>query len=156
MPTTETLERAAAMERFGQAFKGAFAAVRRLRGREGHRPGELSHAQYQVLFELFQRGELPVGELASCADMSPASISEMLDRLADMGLVERGRSNADRRVVVCSLTAAGRRRCEERHARIAPLWEAALERYTGDELALAADVLESLRGMFERLHDHGD
>ena len=44
--------RAETLEQLGHSFKTAMAAVRRLRGRETHRPGELSYAQYALLFGL--------------------------------------------------------------------------------------------------------
>src|SRR2546421_2223056 len=40
--------------------------------------------------------------------VSPASMTQMLDRLADAGLVERVRSDNDRRIVAARLTDAGR------------------------------------------------
>ena len=43
---------AARMSSSGRSFKAAMAAVRRLRGRESQRPGELSYAQYSLLFGL--------------------------------------------------------------------------------------------------------
>ncbi len=149
--TTTGTERTEAMEALAQSFKGAFAAVRRLRGREPQRPGELRHAQYQVLFELLRAGEMSSGELATVVDVTPASITEMLDRLADAGLVERLRSEHDRRVVRISLTDAGRALCEERHAQIEPLWHEQLSQYTPDELRTAAAVLDSLGELFERM-----
>ena len=39
-----------AAEQLARSFKRAMAAVRRLRGRETHRPGELTDAQYSLLF----------------------------------------------------------------------------------------------------------
>jgi hypothetical protein len=60
-------------EQFGHSFKTAMAALRRLRGRETHRPGELSYAQYGLLFGLAAGGALSAGELALAADVSPAS-----------------------------------------------------------------------------------
>jgi DNA-binding MarR family transcriptional regulator len=143
--------KAKAMEELAQSFKGATAAVRRLRGRETQRPGALSHAQYQVLFELLRRGELPAGGLAAVADVSPASMTQMLDRLADAGLVERVRSAADRRVVGARLTDAGRAACEERRAALEPLWREMLADFTTSELHTAAAVLEQLTAIFERL-----
>ena len=50
--SVRTPERTGALEVVGQAFKGAMAALRRMRGRETHRPGELSYAQYGLLFGL--------------------------------------------------------------------------------------------------------
>ncbi|MFZ0970836.1 MAG: hypothetical protein WAN22_01340, partial [Solirubrobacteraceae bacterium] len=39
-----------AAEDVARSFKRAMASVRRLRGRETHRPGELTDAQYSLLF----------------------------------------------------------------------------------------------------------
>lgn len=142
-----------AMEALSQSFRAATGAVRRLRGRDTHRPDALSHAQYQVLFELLRRGELPAGGLAAVADVSPASMTQMLDRLADAGLVKRVRSETDRRIVVSRLTAAGQAVCEQRRAALEPLWRDMLADFTTGELHTAAAVLDRLTELFERL-DH--
>ena len=144
------------MEALAQSFKGAIAAVRRLRGRDTHRPGALSHAQYQVLFGLLRAGELPAGELAAVADVSPASMTQMLDRLSDAALVERVRSEEDRRIVVSRLSEAGRAVCEQRRAAVEPLWREMLEDFTASELHTAAAVLDRLTELFERLGHDGE
>ena len=147
-PTRGTAQ---AMEALAQSFKRATAAARRLRGRETQKPGGLSHAQYQVLFELLRRGELPAGGLAAVADVSPASMTQMLDRLADAGLVERVRSEEDRRIVGARLTDAGREACEERRAALEPLWKEMLTGFSATELHTAAAVLDRLTALYERL-----
>ena len=43
---------------FGMSFKTAMAAVRRLRGRDTHRPDEVSYAQCSLLFGLAEGGEI--------------------------------------------------------------------------------------------------
>src|SRR3954463_2202688 len=96
--------RAEALEQLGRSFRAAMAAVRRLRGRETHRPGELSFAQYSLLFGLAHGGEMSAGELAPSADLSAATVTQMLDSLAAGGLVDRIRSERDKRVVLTSLT----------------------------------------------------
>ena len=79
-----------AHEQLGVAFKGALAAVRKLQGRDSHRPaGELSHAQYGLLFGLRNDRQLSLGELADSASLSPAAATEMLDGLLAAGLVQR-------------------------------------------------------------------
>ena len=103
----EPPSRTEALDQLGRSFKGAMAAVRRLRGRETHRPGELSFAQYSLLFGLGEAGELSVRELALAADLAPATVTQMLDSLEAAGLVERVRSQRDRRVVLISLTERG-------------------------------------------------
>jgi MarR family transcriptional regulator, organic hydroperoxide resistance regulator len=135
----------------GRAFKRATGAVRRLRGRETQRPGELSDAQYSLLFGLCEHRELSSGELALAADLSPATATEMLDGLVAAGLVQRRRSQRDRRVVLISLTERGGALIDERRARFEPLWRAALAEFTDDELVIAAAILERLRAMFDEL-----
>ncbi len=75
----------------------------------------------------------------------------MLDALAAAGLVRRVRSERDRRVVLTSLTERGHALLEERHARIAPRWNAALSGFSDDELRTAAAVMDSLRTVFDEL-----
>ncbi len=48
------------------------------------------------------------GQLAKAADLTPASVTAMLDGLEQRGMVQRRRSEQDRRVVFVSLTPAGR------------------------------------------------
>lgn len=135
----------------GRAFKGVTAAQRRLRGRETHRPGELSFAQYGLLFALSDGGARSSRELALAADVSPATAAEMLDGLASWGLVERIRSAEDKRIVLTSLTHRGKALVDDRRARYEPRWRAALKEFSDEELLTAAAVLESLRAMFDEL-----
>jgi DNA-binding MarR family transcriptional regulator len=129
------------------------AAVRRLRGRETRRHGELSDAQYGLLFSLREHETMSSSELAFAADLSPATATEMLDGLVESGLVRRERSDRDRRVVLISLTDHGRMLIEERRARYEPRWRAALDQFSEDELRTAAAVLDRMRDMFEDLRE---
>jgi DNA-binding MarR family transcriptional regulator len=151
MTQTATRRRADALNQLGAAFKGLMAAHRRLRGRETHRPGELSFAQYHLLFGLSERDELSTSELAHAADLAPATVTQMLDGLAAMGLVERVRSDRDRRVVTCTLTKHGRQLIAERRGHWEARWRAALGEFDNDELATAAAVIDRLRSMYDGL-----
>jgi DNA-binding MarR family transcriptional regulator len=134
-----------------RSFKRAMAAVRRLRGRETRHPGGLTDAQYSLLFCLRDRSEMSVRDLAEAADLSPASVTEMLEGLAAAGLVKRHRSDRDRRVVLTSLTDGGLALVEERRARFEPRFRAALEGFSEDELVVAAAVLDRLHDLFEEI-----
>src|SRR5579871_5350620 len=126
------------------------AAVRRLRSRDTRRPGSaLSHAQYSLLAELAEHGELAAGELAVEAALAPATVTQMLEALADAGLIVRTRSERDRRIVTARLADAGRALVEERRRLIEPRWQAALADFSPRELRAAAAVLERLRAFFE-------
>jgi MarR family transcriptional regulator, organic hydroperoxide resistance regulator len=145
------IERRPATEQLARSFKATTAALRRLRGRESHRPGELSDAQYSLLFCLRESDRIRTTELAVAADLSPASTTEMLDGLAAAGLVTRVRSQQDRRVVLTSLTRRGREMVEDRRARYEPRWLAAIEDVSERDLLAAAAVLDRLRGLFDEL-----
>src|SRR6476660_4230487 len=81
------------LEALRAAFRQTLRSVNRLRGRDTHLAGgELSHAQFELLMELADRGPLQAGELAAAASLTPGTVTQMLDHLAESGHVERLRS----------------------------------------------------------------
>jgi DNA-binding MarR family transcriptional regulator len=149
--SVRTASRPESVKSFGLAFKAANAALRRMRGRETHNPGELSYAQYGLLFGLCDGVPRSLRELALAADVSPATAAEMLDSLAAGGLVERIRSVQDKRVVLTSLNERGQGLIDERRARYERRWRAALKQFSDEELQTAAAVLDRVRAMFDEL-----
>jgi DNA-binding MarR family transcriptional regulator len=133
----------------GLAFKRAMVAVRKLRGRETNRPGQISYAQYGLLFGLAGGCECSARELAEHTDLTPATVTQMLDHLEAVGLVKRTRSEQDRRVVLSTLTQRGLELIAERRAQMEPRWRSALEVFSEDELAAATRVLNSLSDYFD-------
>jgi DNA-binding MarR family transcriptional regulator len=141
--------------RLGLAFKRAMVAVRKLRGRETHRPDQLSYAQYGLLFSLASTSACSARELGEHADLTPATVAQMLEHLEAAGLVERTRSEQDRRIVLSSLTKRGAAVVAERHAQMEPRWQAALAEFKDSELTTAAHVLNRLADYFDDLLDEG-
>jgi len=150
-PARSTRARSEALDTVARTWKGALAALRRMRSREFHRPGELSYAQFGLLFGLSDGTPRSARELALAADVSPATATEMLDALAAAGLVDRMRSSEDRRIVLTSLTERGQSLVDERRARYEPRWRAALDGFSDEELLTAAHVLEAIRELFDGL-----
>ena len=142
-------------EQLAAAFKAAMAAVRRLRGRETHRPGALSNAQYGLLFGLAGGETLSARELAVCADLSAATVAQMLEALEAAGLVLRTRSETDKRVVLTSLTVRGHEVLDARRARVEPKWRTALAEFSDGDLQTAAEVLARLAEYFDDLESAG-
>jgi DNA-binding MarR family transcriptional regulator len=133
----------------GLAFRHAFRSLRRLRGRDTHLgDGTIGHAQFELLAELRQRGPLSASELSAASGLSPATISQMLDHLAECGHVERIRSETDRRVVVTELTRKGRRHLDARKKQWRLRWREALEGVDDEELRIAAMVLDRIGDVF--------
>jgi len=138
----------------GLAFRHVFRSLSRLRGRDTHLgAGELSHAQFELLIELSERGELSAGELAQAARLAPGTVTQMLDHLAESGHVERTRSETDRRVVVSRLTPSGQRKIEAKRELWQARWEQALEGIEIDELRAATVVLDRLHTLFAEVSE---
>jgi DNA-binding MarR family transcriptional regulator len=133
-----------------QAFRRVFRTLNRLRGRDTHLGGtELSHAQFQLLLELDERGETAVGELAAAAQLAAGTVSRMLDGLVAAGHVQRLPLSTDRRVVLARLTDSGREQIAAKRAHWQARWEDALAGVGSRQLAAATDVLERLATMFD-------
>jgi DNA-binding MarR family transcriptional regulator len=149
-PAAAVEERARDLRELGAAFRRVAASLRRLRGRDTHLcAGELSHAQVELLVELYEGGELSAGDLASAAQLTPATVTQMLDHLASEGYVERTRLETDKRVVVSRLTERGEREIEIKRQKWQGRWERALADLDAEELRAATRVLARLRGVFE-------
>jgi DNA-binding MarR family transcriptional regulator len=141
---------AAGLEALGDAFRGLLAAERRLRGRDsGRGPGVLSMAHFRALGVLAEQGPLPAGHIATAANITPASVTQMLDHLEAEGLVRRERSAEDRRVVVVSLTEEGEARYEAKRSFFRERWEALFADLSPAEQAAGIDVLQRLAAMLD-------
>ena len=74
------------------------------------RPLELTFARYEVLrlLSFASAGSMPMTRLGSLLQVHPTSVTSAVDRLERQGFVERQRRDDDRRVVLASITDAGR------------------------------------------------
>ncbi|MFN8533155.1 MAG: MarR family transcriptional regulator [Dehalococcoidia bacterium] len=88
--------------------------ARRLRPkppRDGN-PAHLSLAQIKAMTHLAQHGEEKMSELARGLDISLPATTDLVDRLAAGGHVERIRDDRDRRIVLVRLSPEARARIE--------------------------------------------
>ena len=83
------------------------------------RPLDLTFARYEVLrlLSFVQSGSMPMTRLGSLLQVHPTSVTSAVERLVRQGYVERLRRENDRRVVLASLTDAGRDVVERGHRR---------------------------------------
>jgi DNA-binding MarR family transcriptional regulator len=107
----------------------------------------LSATHIAALATLERHGPLPLGELAALEKVAPPSMTRVVARLTESGLVDRERHTGDRRQVFITITEQGRqllaadrrRRDEWLSARLSELPDA-------DRKALAAVI-----GVLDRL-----
>jgi DNA-binding MarR family transcriptional regulator len=74
------------------------------------RPLDLTFARYEILrlLSFVQSGSMPMTRLGSLLQVHPTSVTSAVERLVRQGYVERLRREHDRRVILASLTDAGR------------------------------------------------
>ncbi len=83
-----------------------FSSLAKVEGREQkNRCGDLSLAQFNLLMIVHGSGEITGGELAVQLGVSPPSVSAMVDRLVERGMLVRNRSSEDRRKVVLKMSS---------------------------------------------------
>lgn len=103
-----------------------------------HRAGAVSSRE-RMLRLLAERGEMQQSDLVYLLELRSASVSEQLGKLEAQGLVERRRSEEDRRGVTIELTHAGRELAESAGAQ-ADMFS-----------ALSGEEQEQLRALLQRL-----
>jgi MarR family transcriptional regulator, organic hydroperoxide resistance regulator len=134
------------------AFVELMGAERRLRARDRKcAKGELTQSHIRALFTIDKSGEATAGDLAKAAELSPASVSAMLDHLEEDGIVSRRRSDHDRRVVVVTLTDTGRAILDEKRAAWRRRGAQALAGVSDEHLEAAADVMRRMASMLDEL-----
>jgi MarR family transcriptional regulator, organic hydroperoxide resistance regulator len=133
-----------------EAVQAFTAAQRRLRGRDA-KAGGVSFAQFHLMRLLAGLDGCPASKLAAEADLTPASVTQALDHLAELGLVERVRSEDDRRVVLNRLTPAGRERFEAKQTALEDRWREALSDLSADQLGQAAQVLRRMAEVLDAI-----
>ena len=86
------------------------------------KPLGLTYTQYIVFLVLWEKDGITVGELCERLMLDNGTLSPLLKKMQQAGYVERKRSEADDRVVVITLTDAGRalqKRAKDIPARVA-------------------------------------
>lgn len=69
----------------------------------------MTYPKFVVLAALEEEGPLTVSELSTYASMEPSTLSPLLKRMAEYGVLTRVRSTEDERRVVIELTDMGRK-----------------------------------------------
>lgn len=144
-------QRAAArpsIESLRSAMGQMFSAERRLRSRDHARPGELTFGQLRSIAALGREREMTAGELAKSADLTPASVTVMLDQLEAANIVQRHRSTEDRRVCNISLTSEGWELLNTKLAHWQAVWDERLSGFTDAELDAAARIIAEVTEMY--------
>jgi len=118
----------------------------RARNRGLDRQGcDITFAQGNALMAISERGEVSLKELADMLHVSPPSASAMVDRLVEMGLLEREQSKVDRREVRIHLSGEGALQFQEMEAQILDYIAELLAKLGPEDSARWCDVYARIR-----------
>ena len=93
---------------------------------------------------ILQPGQFTPTQLSQILRVRPSTITPMLQRLEDQGLLCRIHSREDRRQVFLTITPEGRDFLEENRRRLLTFYRSLLARLGPEEAALFLDLLEKI------------
>jgi DNA-binding MarR family transcriptional regulator len=121
-------------------------------GRELHRwlprewlENELTMPQYKTMLVLYCTERASMGALADTLGTGVSTVTGIVDRLVEHGLVTREEDPADRRVVVGRLTPAGAALVDRLILATRGYLTRVIETLSNDELRLVAEAMTLLR-----------
>jgi len=95
----------------GNAFArlaSIYAASRKQAQHLLHASGQLSIVEWRTLWDLYEAGDMTIGDLAASQRTDQSQLSRALPDMQRKGLVSMGRAAQDGRQTIVSLTQAGR------------------------------------------------
>lgn len=102
---------------------------------------EISYEQFKVLFQLYGKDKVNMNEIGENICISNSACTVLIDKLIKLDLVERKRSDKDRRIVEVYMTISGKellnKIIERRHKLIGEI----LNKMTSDEKELISKAL---------------
>jgi DNA-binding MarR family transcriptional regulator len=104
----------------------------------------LSRAQSRAVTQLYHSGDLTIGEFAAGLGIGMPAASELIDRLAEQGLVSRTTDPSDRRRAIVSLTPAALDHAHQIHDQRRAQVRAALDQLEPEEHAVFLKALRAL------------
>jgi len=105
---------------------------------------ELTHPQMLVLTALSEEGTMPISRLAQYVGSANSTVSGIVDRLEKMKLVERIRSEDDRRVIYVGLTEAYRAARKKGETTVSAYLAKQLKQLSAQELSGICSAMEKL------------
>lgn len=103
----------------------------------------VTYPQYLVLLVLWEQDALTVSQIGKSLFLDSATLTPLLKRMENLGLLKRTRAKSDERQVVVSLTAQGRKLKKSARAVSQEMFCAA--EITPEELAALREQLVTLR-----------
>lgn len=104
--------------------------------------------QGMLMGTLAHHGEMKVSDLSEKLGLSNSTVSGIIDRLENQGLVIRTRSKEDRRVVYVNVTSEFKKNSQNHFIEIEKMFESMMGKATSEELDQILQGLDTLQRVF--------
>jgi MarR family transcriptional repressor of emrRAB len=110
------------------------------------KPFGITHPEYNLLMMIYgtRDGAMTPSELSDAAGEKSANITRLTNQLCEKGLIDRAGSDADRRKVVLTLTAAGQALIEQFLPAIVRLLDRQTRQLTAQDQATLESLLKKM------------
>lgn len=110
----------------------------------------ISESQGLIIRTLMEYSDMKVSDIAKRLDLSNSTVSGIVDRLVEKGVVDRKRSEEDRRVVMISLAKSHCQPLKRHFEAVSTRLNKVMDLGSEQELDDIAIALEKLKGLLEK------
>ncbi|NGQ94914.1 MarR family transcriptional regulator [Brevibacillus sp. SYP-B805] len=107
-----------------------------------------------LLFHLAHRGPLKVTDIADLFAITSGAATGFSDKMEQLGLVQKTRSDEDRRVVCVTLTGKGEEKVRQMKERLLEMYGEVFREVEAEELNRMTQTLERISDLLEQFMDH--
>jgi DNA-binding MarR family transcriptional regulator len=111
---------------------------------------DINLPHFEVMKVLQEEGTLHVAEIGEKLQIAKAQMTHLIDRLVELGLVERQMCAADRRTLNIALTERGRKLMEEHEANLVEAVREYMASLTDADMETLSESLKNLRDILTK------
>lgn len=115
---------------------------------------QLTAPQGMLVGTLAHFGKMKVSDVSEKLGLSNSTVSGIIDRLEKQGLVERIRSDEDRRVVYVDVTPHFKKNSHEHFGQMERMFEDVMRNATAEEIHTIIKGLETLKTLIEKNNEN--
>lgn len=117
----------------------------------GDLKGGITLHQFEIIRLLEQEGSLHIAEIGDRLHIARAQMTQLIDRLVRLKLVERQTDLTDRRTTIVTLSRYGRAVWREHKSGVMRAVQEAVSQLPDEDLRTLSDTLEKLQDILSRL-----
>jgi DNA-binding MarR family transcriptional regulator len=105
----------------------------------------VTHQQFEVIVLLDEEKTLQVAEIGNRLQIAKAQMTQVMDKLSELGLIERKTNPADRRAINVSLSTRGRTVLEANKVRLRNAVKETMAALSDEDLAVLSASLRKVQ-----------